>query len=328
MSEAPNPGILLHHGHLHVLVMPGEGGRIASLLDTRSGVEFLFQPPAPYYRSTPLDLWAPYESSACAGIDDCLPTVSVSGPETPGGPVPDHGDFWRLPCSVLAIANDALTLSTEGYSRPLHMEKTLRLHADSLEIRYTLRNLSSQPVPFLYALHPLLAIDPGDRLLLPPQVTSATLNSSHAHRLGSPGDSVPWPHPHPAIDLTLTQPVTAGTADMLYTPRLTSGWAALYRDRHGQGIIVRFDPRQLPYAGLWLCYGGWPDDPALPRQHAVAFEPTVAPHGSLAAAIAAGQAPVLPPHGTFEFTASLEITAQYPISYEEFAVQCSKHIHN
>lgn len=325
MSEAHNPaGIVLRNGRLRALVLPHEGGRIASLLDTRSGVEFLFQSPGPYQRPTAPDLWAPFETSACAGVDDCLPTVSTCGAETPGGPVPDHGDFWRLSCQVLASAPDSATLAAEGYSRPLRLQKSLRLQADALEISYSIRNLSAQPVPFLYALHPLLAIDARDRLLLPPSVTSATLNFSHGGRLGKSGDTVFWPRPNPLLDLRNTQPVSAGTADMLYTPRLLSGWCGLYRARSGRGLILRFDPNQLPWLGLWLCYGGWPNDPRLPRQYAVAFEPTVAPHGSLSEAIAAGQAPILSPHDQFEFTVTFEITEPHPISYEEFAAQCSR----
>lgn len=330
MTKAHNSAeIVLRNGRLRARVLPHEGGRIASLFDTRSGVEFLFQPPGPYQPPAAPDLWTPFETSACAGIDDCLPTVSASGPETPGGPVPDHGDFWRLACTVLASDADSVTLAAEGYSRPLRLQKTLRLRPDSLEISYVLRNLSAAPVPFLYALHPLLAIDPGDRILLPHEITSLTLNYSKAGRLGKPGDTVRWPHPNPArpnpvLDLQNAQPVTAHTADMFYSPRLLSGWCGLYRSRSGRGLILRFNPRQLPWIGLWLCYGGWPDDSRLPRQYAVAFEPTVAPHGSLAAAIAAGQAPVLAPDDSFKFALSIEVTEPYPISHEKFTALCSR----
>ncbi len=314
--------VTLQAGRLRTVILPREGGRIASLRDEHSGVEFLFQPPGPYHVPEMFEPWSGFETSACAGVDDCLPTVTACGAETPGGAVPDHGDFWRLRCATVDAGPDFVTLAAEGYSRPLRLEKTLRLRDDALEIAYTLRNLSAAPVAFLYALHPLLAVDAGDRLLLPPEVASAQLNYSRGARLGDAGETIRWPHPGEDVDLRRVEPVTAGTGDMLYTERLSTGWCGLYRARAGQGIILRFDPRQLPYVGLWLCYGGWPEDGTLARQYAVAFEPTVAPQGSLAAAIAAGQAPVLEAHGSFSFTVRFEPTL-HAVGYDEFTAQCA-----
>jgi galactose mutarotase-like enzyme len=39
----------------------------------------------------------------------------------------------------------------------------------------------------------------------------------------------------------------------------------------------------MPYLGLWICYGGWPDR-AGTKQNCVAIEPTTAPVDSLAIA--------------------------------------------
>lgn len=162
-------GLLLKNNHLRACILPEEGGRIASFFDAQSGIEFLLQPSRYYPGRQSSDLWDRFENSACAGIDDCLPSVGACGPETPGGAVPDHGDFWRLHWTVLSTSRtDSVTMAATGYSRHLHLEKSVRLHDASLEIQYRIRNLKETPVPFLYALHPLLAIDPGDRILLPP----------------------------------------------------------------------------------------------------------------------------------------------------------------
>lgn len=56
---------------------------------------------------------------------------------------------------------------------------------------------------------------------------------------------------------------------------------AVYRTASRQGILVRFGTEALPYLGVWLCYGGWPDSGDEPRQYAVALEPTTAPYGTL-----------------------------------------------
>lgn len=60
--------------------------------------------------------------------------------------------------------------------------------------------------------------------------------------------------------------------------------------------MLHFDPSYLPCLGLWLCFGGWPDD-SEHRQVAVALEPTVAARGSLEDAVRDGVA-VLAPYET------------------------------
>ena len=49
-------------------------------------------------------------------------------------------------------------------------------------------------------------------------------------------------------------------------------------------LEVSFDTERLPYLGLWLCNGGWPDDGDEPRQYAVALEPTTSPCNNLVSA--------------------------------------------
>jgi hypothetical protein len=319
-------GITLHNDRMRVHVLPEEGGRLTSIFDMKSKIEFLLQPSDSYCRPKSLDPWDRFENSACSGIDDCLPSVGACGPETPGGPVPDHGDFWRLQWNVVSTSkSESVSMAATGYSRPLLFEKRLTLHASCLEIHYCIRNQANTPVPFLYALHPLLAADPGDRIVMPHEVSSVRVEFSRFGRLGVADSVIDWPKPDvasSALDLSRTEAISASTAEMLYTGRLRAGSCGLYRAQSGQGIAVRFDTKQLPYLGLWLCYGGWPEDAALPRQYAVAFEPTVAPQGTLAAALKHDQAPAIAAHACFEFSIVLEQIGHEPVDYDTFAAQC------
>jgi hypothetical protein len=318
--------ITLHNERLRVRVMPGEGARIASILDIQSQTEFLLQPATPYDRPESLGLWDRFEKSACAGMDECLPTVTLCGPDAPGGPVPDHGDFWRLDWAVTAApTGDSVSLAATGYSRPLFFQKSLRLHSSSLTISYRITNLSNAQLPFHYAAHPLLAIDEGDRILLPPEVCVGRLEGSRNNRLGPRGAIINWPRPQgtaSTVDLSRTGAVSDRTAEMIYPGPLHSGWCGLYRTRSRQGIAVRFDPQKLPFVGLWMCYGGWPEDESLPRQYAIAFEPTVAPWGALTAAWEHRQAAVLGPHASFAFNIVFEHIGPAPLTYDEFTARC------
>jgi hypothetical protein len=101
-------------------------------------------------------------------MNECLPTVAISSDGIPGPAVPDHGDFWAIPWTTLEPASScSVTIAAVGASRPLRFTKRLEVHPASLGIDYTVQNLSAKRVDYLYACPPLVAIDPGDRIVLP-----------------------------------------------------------------------------------------------------------------------------------------------------------------
>jgi galactose mutarotase-like enzyme len=293
--------IVLENGAVRVVLLPDSGGRIESLQG--GGVEFLLQPSNSFDEQ--LTPGMRFQDGACSGIDECLPTVARSALGIPGLEVPDHGDFWAIPWTVQERATSrSVTIAADGTSRPLRFTKRLELYPTSLQIDYSVQNLSSKPVEYLYACHPLFSIDQGDLVVLPASVASVRVESSVHNRLGNQGDSVSWPmtrNGSDPIDLSATLLATADTADMLYAGPLASGRCGLFRSLVGRGIMLRFDPAQLPYLGLWLCYGGWPGN-SVRRQYAVALEPTVAARGSLENATRDGVAPVLDPNQTHSWT--------------------------
>jgi galactose mutarotase-like enzyme len=156
-----------------------------------------------------------------------------------------------------------------------------------LELLYSLNNTCSIPLPWSWAAHPLFAVEPGDRIVLPDSINSLRLEGSGGNRLGKDGDTISWPIAQLAAggetDLSLAQSAEAGIGDKLFAGPLnaTENWCAL--ERPGAGVVIRvsFDPAATPYLGLWLCYGGWPDRPG-PKQMCVALEPATAPVDSLA----------------------------------------------
>lgn len=318
--------IVLENGALRVVLLPRSGGRIESL--RAGGFEFLLQP------SGLLDQRRSYEGmtsgmrfqdGACSGMDECLPTVAISNVGIPGLAVADHGDFWSIPWTTLEPASScSVTIVADGASRPLRFTKRLELQPTFLRIEYTLQNLSGQPVDYLYACHPLFAIDPGDRVVLPTEVTTLRVESSCRERLGTQGDSISWPIAQGAdcpIDLSVALHSSSDTAEMLYAGPLSSGRCGIYRSAMSRGILLDFDPACLPYLGLWLCYGGWPEN-SEHRQVAVALEPTVAARGSLEDAIRDGVSPALAPYEIHSWSIEFHIAGLAKAISEEAFAQC------
>jgi galactose mutarotase-like enzyme len=239
-------------------------------------------------------LEARFQDGPCAGIEECLPTVGASGPETDGGPAPDHGDFWQLAWVVDDAGTRQIRLHADGFSRTLRFTKQLSLDGSELQIRYSVENTGGVAQSFLYACHPLFAVDPGDRILLPSDVRSLSLDYSRDNRLGMRGQKIPWPTSPAEAHLHLAKPPGAGTADMLYTTRLQERRCGVYRSLHRQSLLVTFDTALLPFLGIWLCYSGWPGGAGM-QQYAVALEPTTSPHNTLKAAQEDNDAVLLEP---------------------------------
>lgn len=182
-----------------------------------------------------------------------------------------------------------MLLKTECFSRPLSFARRLRVEAANIHLEYQIGNSGEIPVSFLYACHPLFAVEAGDRVILPREIKRVMLNYSRGERVGHAEESISWPlaaNGFRKIAQDRVGDVSDGTAEMLYTGRLARGVCALYRARWQQALVMRFDVNVSPFLGLWPCNGGWPDMSAKQKRYAVALEPTVAPSGSLAAAVA------------------------------------------
>ncbi|WP_255460646.1 aldose epimerase family protein [Edaphobacter albus] len=279
MSGIIYKALVLSNEHLIVQIMPEEGGRITSLQSLATGIEFLTQSTNQHIHLKP-GYDAQFQHGPCAGIEECLPTVGACDDRTAGGPVPDHGDFWQLSWRVTEQSEGRVSLSATGFSRPLLFRKTVILRGGGLAIRYSVQNIAEIDTSFLYACHPLFAIEAGDRIVLPSDIDTLQLTYSKTGRFGQTGDFLSWPGEE--LDTVLSK--DADEAEMFYSRQTMKGRCGLYRTRHRQGLILSYPPRVLPYLGLWLCYGGWPGGQS-PQQYAIAMEPTAAPCNTLKEAL-------------------------------------------
>lgn len=291
---------------LRVEVVPELGAKISSLWLPDLEEELLQAPLRPYATR---DRTMAFEAGDAGGIDECIPTVS--GCEIEGAVLPDHGDFWRVPFQHRREGED-LVLDAEGFSLPLHFEKRLSLRGSRLTMAYALRNTGETPVQYLWSAHPGLAVEAGDRVVLPPSVAEVTVWYSAGSRLGAPGRAHSWPHTRgehgDVIDLGLAGSAEDGVGDKLFATAPPEGWLALERRRLQRQIKMYFDPMQNPFFGLWLAYGGWPDGQTK-RQHCVALEPCTAPADTLATAVERGWAGTLAAGATWNWKIAIEVLA-------------------
>jgi len=57
-----------------------------------------------------------------------------------------------------------------GFSRPLRFERVIEVNGASLLLSYKVVSVGPEPLSFLYAWHPLFAVEAGDRVVLPAEV--------------------------------------------------------------------------------------------------------------------------------------------------------------
>jgi len=301
MPEASGIGIegenvLIQAGDCSATILPKIGCKIASL---RVGVYELLQTPLTAYGSRTRSMG--FDESDASGWDECLPSVAPCSVETATGPasIPDHGDLWRVAWQRVAKTDRAAgesdansaTFRGECFSLPLVLERTVTLREAGkgwqVRLNYTVTNTGNEPAPWSWAAHPLFAVGPGDRIVLPGSIHTLRLEGSGRGRLGKSGDQVSWPVATQSYgtrtDLSVVQRVASAIGDKLFAGPLsaTENWCALERTMLGARIWVGFDPAATPYLGLWICSGGWPERPG-PKQMCVALEPSTAPVDSLA----------------------------------------------
>jgi galactose mutarotase-like enzyme len=279
--EAPQGGSarVLENADIRAEVMPALGGKFISLRSKRTSTEWLLPPLRPYVeaRST-----GGFEQWDGGGFDECLPTIAAT--ET----APDHGEVWRHAWREEPVA-ESMLLRTTALGGGVAFERRARLDGASLVLDYAVKNRGDVTQSLLYCAHPLLRVEQGDRILLPSEVREVAIGDSAGARLGRRGDRIAWPGAKAGSDLSVVGPPDGSQADKLFAGPLTKGWCALVRPSLDEGIELTFSNEVLPYLGIWICRAAWPDaGPA--KQYTVAFEPTSAPHDSLADAERDGSA--------------------------------------
>lgn len=264
---------------LRISVVPELGAKIVSLIHLRTGREWMWKPERnPRYFSVSVE--TPFDEGPFLGADECLPTLAVCRWRSRN--LPDHGEAWSQPWALdkAQLAEGRIATRLKTPISPLLIERTLSLDDGQVRFDYRLENLDDQPQEYLWALHPMMTIEPGDRILLPETCrqirTDACLGGCP---LGSCGDVWDWPRPTADIDLSRLDLGGDGCAVKLYTEPLSDGQAALFNETTGERLDFLFDPLEVDTLGIWINQGGFGGF------HHVALEPTNAAPDSLTVAV-------------------------------------------
>ena len=260
-------------------VIPDLGAKIVSLKHLQSGREWMWKSERnpQYFRVL---VGTPFDQGPLVGADECMPTLAAC--RWRSRDLPDHGEAWSQPWALdeARLADGRITTQLNMPISLLHIERTLSLDGDQVRFDYRLRNLSDEPQEYLWSLHPMMNIEPDDRILLPETCRQVRTESCFGDcPLGTCGDTWDWPQPTADIDFSRLNLGGAGRAVKLYTEPLTEGQAAIVNETTGERLSFLFDPSEVNTLGIWINRGGFGG-----FDH-VALEPANAAPDSLAVAV-------------------------------------------
>jgi galactose mutarotase-like enzyme len=287
----------IENAALRVGVNVGYGARVVSLFDKAAGREWVTQGAASANTGEDAD----YSGDEAIGWDECFPTVSPwdASATNWGRRLRDHGDLWGRAFQVDAASATALTLS---YADPqFRFTRELRLDGTTLIVRYAVENRLARPLPYLWALHALLAVTDKDHIVLPGvDSVRPTFMALRGQTIAAP--TLNWPELDGKLPFSLdaVQPANSLFAGKFFA----SGAGRLARVGHtGQWLEIAWDA-SIQHLGTWFTYGAWPSPGG---HHEIALEPTNASADDLGQAIDSG-APPLTPGERREWQVSFSVT--------------------
>lgn len=294
---------------LSAVMVPAMGAKIVSLVDRRSGAEWLAGPGARPVRPVAYGAW--FHEQDMAGWDEMFPTI-IACPYPGKGAhhgvgLPDHGEAWTLPWQVEQAGEGSLTLRLEGRVLPYRLTRSADCpQPATLRLRYTLQNLGADPMPYLWAAHPQFTCGPDGQLVLPAEVSEVINTIPEAWGWGPPETRFGWPEASAVngspVRTDLVGPPALKRGRKFYVlPHIRPSWAAVLRRDSGQWVRFEWDAEQVPYLGLWV------DEGALSHDSVAALEPATAWYDDLALAYGKGQTTTVPAGETHTWTLTVRL---------------------
>lgn len=261
---------------LDVLVDPGQGADIVSVVPARLGANLLFASPwsgSPAAFAPPVtgDSWVDWHTRYRGGWQVLCPNAGAER-RAYGTVWGFHGEAALVPWQVTDAGETSLTLETELTSAPLRLRRTVEVSGPALRVTEHLTNLAPVPIETHWMHHPAFGhplIDKGTRI------------SANARRLLA-DEEAPGPllEPGAAYVWPLKPVATLPGCD---EPRAVFGCLTDFPEHATYTIAnpaldlavrVGWPSRTWPHAWLWQELHGSTGFPWYGRGHACAIEPS------------------------------------------------------
>jgi galactose mutarotase-like enzyme len=251
--------IVLENRLLRIVVLPELGGRIWSVIYKPLDREIVWQNPRIDPQKAPFG--SAFDNVWCGGWEEMFPTAA---PATINGEVyPDHGEIWSLAWTLrIEQGKDSATLRLNCQTpiSGIAVEKALVLREDtpSFKLSYTVENRGPEEFPFLFALHPAMAVSEGDRVDFPDMLFET--DPSYPGTLAGVESPFKWPVARgkgTEMDLRTVKPASSKAVYFLYGHGYKEGWFAVTDPVNKFSAGVTFSPEFFRSCWVFASYGGW-----------------------------------------------------------------------
>jgi hypothetical protein len=285
------PIVRMTSTHLQVDVAPSVGGRVVSVVERRTGHEFLWRNEGLRLELKPEG--SEYDPNFYGGIDELLPNDLAE--RISGIDCPDHGELWTTPLRSEIVGN-VLTLQGNLARSGLEYRREMRLREDGpwVEFEYRVTNTSSEARRFLWKLHAAVAVQEGDLVDCPAGTAQVVDPAWSRFKTREPFN---WPDIEGHIGHVI--PAKNGTMNFFYLFNLKAGRMFWRRPPAGLKFGYEFDTTVFPYAWLFASYGGFLG------HYTIVLEPCTAMPISVNDASALNQCSCLEPGQVLETTVRL-----------------------
>lgn len=251
--------VVLENRVLRVVVLPQAGGKLWQITYKPLDSELLWNNP----RIAPakLPLGSRYDDVWSGGWDELFPNDEASVIE--GEAYPDHGELWTGDWSAEPFTQGDIAGVRLKYVTPIsciEVEKVIRLRSEQacIEFDHRFTNDSKTEFPFLWKLHPAMAVTPQHRIDFPRM--KVRLEKAFPGTLAGASDVSDWPVvkiPNGDLDLRRVTPETARRLYFFYGTEMKGNWCALTNSATGLACGLQFDEEVFPCCWLFATYGGW-----------------------------------------------------------------------
>lgn len=262
----------IENAYWSIEVVQGLGGKVISLQDQISGREWMWSREKVRSLSRPTADDA-FGAGNTLGWDELFPNLreTVWNNKVLKG----HGLLWRADIDIdeEAWREGRIHSVIDLEALSIRYEREITLKDSVVNVRYRIENTGDKPFPYLWALHPLFTIHPGDELLADLSAEKFRVEGAPGIPALQPGAWVVWPGKAFGINLEklfLGHVPKAGIKFFVESPE--DGRISIQNSKSGARLTLRYEKEALPYLAVWLSRGVWGN------AHHIAIEPTNRPN--------------------------------------------------
>ena len=280
--------IRLETADIQVVVDPGRGSDILSIVDNRTGTDVMFSSPwraraddirqgvAPVTATGSMESWL---EQYRGGWQTLCPNAGAPRTATNGAPLGYHGEASTASWTVGELTPGSVALRSELFSLPISLDRRIAVEGRAVTVADRITNRSGSGVTFDFAQHPALggAFLDGECEI---QTGARTfVNDFEAGLAGvAAGSAHVWPNvvkeDGTTVDLRKVPGNDSSRSAFGWLADFDGYWASVSNPKLGLSVRLDWDGALLPYAWFWQELNGMPGWPWFGRARVLAIEPS------------------------------------------------------